>query len=87
MACFWINEVIWTFKVSRVVGPDSYQMGIIDFQQEWNFAKKFERFVKVYIYGQDAYGLSAIEPEIYRDRLVHPRYPTNILRLRRASGS
>jgi hypothetical protein len=27
-------------EVSRVVGPDSYQIGIIDFQQQWNFNKK-----------------------------------------------
>jgi 1-phosphatidylinositol-4-phosphate 5-kinase len=55
-------------QVSRVVGPDSYQMGIIDFQQEWSLSKKFERYMKIYFYGQDPYGLSAIEPEIYRDR-------------------
>ena len=51
-----------------MVGPDSYQMGIIDFQQQWNLAKKFERFVKVRLKGEDSYGLSAIEPEVYRDR-------------------
>jgi hypothetical protein len=27
-------------EVSRVVGPQSYIMGIIDFQQQWNFRKK-----------------------------------------------
>jgi hypothetical protein len=27
-------------EVSRVVGPDTYIMGIIDFQQQWNFSKK-----------------------------------------------
>lgn len=29
--------------VSRVVGPDSYIMGIIDFAQQWNFSKKVPR--------------------------------------------
>ncbi len=27
-------------EVSRVVGPDTYIMGIIDFQQKWNLNKK-----------------------------------------------
>eukprot|EP01038_Epipyxis_sp_PR26KG_P014854 gene14854-19964_t len=55
-------------EVYRVLGPDSYFVGIIDFQQKWNWAKKLERFFKVNIKGEDPNGLSAINPEIYRDR-------------------
>lgn len=55
---------------SKVMGPDLYLMGIIDFQQEWNFQKKLERFLKVVIKGEDALGLSAIEPNQYYTRFV-----------------
>lgn len=55
---------------SKVMGPDVYLMGIIDFQQEWNFHKKLERFLKVVIKGEDALGLSAIEPNQYYTRFV-----------------
>lgn len=58
-------------EVSRVVGPDTYIMGIIDFQQKWNLNKKMERFFKVQIKGEDSYGLSAIAPDIYRDRFIN----------------
>jgi hypothetical protein len=27
-------------QVSRIVGPDAYYMGIVDFQQQYNFEKK-----------------------------------------------
>eukprot|EP01035_Chromulina_nebulosa_P021947 gene21947-28415_t len=46
-------------EVFRVVGPCAYYMGIIDFQQKWNFGKKV-----------DPDGLSAIRPEVYRDRFI-----------------
>lgn len=56
--------------VYRIVGPDSYFLGIIDFQQEWNLKKKMERFFKVNFKGADPNGLSAIEPKTYKDRYV-----------------
>jgi hypothetical protein len=43
-------------------------MGIIDFQQKWNLNKKIERFIKIHLKGADPMGLSAIEPDVYRDR-------------------
>jgi hypothetical protein len=55
-------------EVARVVGPASYQMGIIDFQQKWNWTKRLERFFKINFKGADPYGLSAIDPESYKDR-------------------
>ncbi len=51
-----------------MVGPDSYFMGIIDFQQQWNMQKKLERFFKINFRGVDPQGLSAIEPETYKER-------------------
>jgi len=33
------------WQVYRVVGPCAYYMGIIDFQQKWNFSKKVNSFV------------------------------------------
>lgn len=32
--------VLFMVKVSKVVGPDVYFMGIIDFQQEWTVTKR-----------------------------------------------
>jgi 1-phosphatidylinositol-4-phosphate 5-kinase len=75
-------------EVYKVVGPDAYFIGIIDFQQKWNFGKKvtrkkgicvprsycfsvsfqMERFFKVNFRGADPQGLSAIEPETYKER-------------------
>jgi hypothetical protein len=43
-------------------------MGIIDFQQRWNVGKKMERFFKINFKGADPHGLSAIEPEQYKER-------------------
>jgi len=43
-------------------------MGIIDFQQQWNWKKRLERFIKVRIHGADPDGLSAIEPQQYMRR-------------------
>jgi len=43
-------------------------MGIIDYQQKWNVQKKLERFFKINLKGVDAQGLSAIEPEQYKER-------------------
>lgn len=51
-----------------MVGPDSYFVGIIDFQQKWNFSKKLERFFKINFRGADPQGLSAIEPDQYKER-------------------
>lgn len=52
------------------MGPEAYYMGIIDFLQEWNWNKRAERFFKINFRGADPDGLSAIEPEIYRDRFI-----------------
>jgi predicted lipoprotein with Yx(FWY)xxD motif len=58
------------FDATGAIGPAFYQFGIIDFLQTWNFSKMIERFCKVRILGKSAYGLSAIEPGIYKDRFV-----------------
>jgi len=56
--------------VYRVVGPCAYYMGIIDFQQKWNFSKKMERFLKLNLHGADPEGLSAIAPDTYKERFI-----------------
>jgi hypothetical protein len=43
-------------------------MGIIDFQQQWDLSKQFERFFKTHIQGRDPNGLSAIDPATYKER-------------------
>ena len=56
--------------VSRIVGPEAYYMGIVDFQQQYDFGKKLERFFKVKIQGKSGDGLSCIEPVTYRQRFL-----------------
>jgi hypothetical protein len=34
-------------EVYKVVGPDAYFIGIIDFQQKWNFGKKVIRKIGI----------------------------------------
>ena len=54
---------------ARIVeGPGMYYFGIIDILQEFNFYKRMERFVKVYLKFEDPDGLSAIEPNSYASR-------------------
>lgn len=57
--------------VSRIVGPEAYYMGIVDFQQKYDFGKKMERFFKVQIQGKSGDGLSCIEPVTYRERFLN----------------
>ena len=58
------------FYANKVVGPDVYLLGIIDFQQRWNLNKKIERFLKTVVKGEDGDGISAIEPVKYYQRFV-----------------
>lgn len=55
-------------QVSRVVGPEMYYFGIVDFQQKWDWSKRVENFIKVRLYGEDRNGLSAIAPQPYKER-------------------
>ena len=45
-----------------VNGKRVYHFAIIDYLQEWNFAKKVERLTKTVLLGKDGATLSAIEP-------------------------
>lgn len=45
-------------------------MGIVDFQQLYNFSKKAERFFKTRVKGESPEGLSCIEPVTYRQRFL-----------------
>jgi hypothetical protein len=55
-------------KVNRIVGPEAYYMGIVDFQQLYNLSKKAERFIKIHVKGDSPEGLSCLEPVAYRQR-------------------
>lgn len=55
-------------EVHRIIGPDAYFMGIIDFQQRWDIWKQLERFIKVNFKNADPEGLSALEPNRYKER-------------------
>jgi hypothetical protein len=55
---------------SKLFGPQAYLVGIIDYQQTWNWNKKLERFSKINFRGADPEGLSAIEPQRYYERFI-----------------
>ena len=57
-----------TFKASSVTGPALYYLGIVDFLQDWTFAKRVERAIKIYIMRKDPDGLSVMEPLAYMER-------------------
>jgi hypothetical protein len=44
-------EMAQKHEVFRVVGPDSYFIGIIDFQQQWNFKKKVSDGFCFFVFG------------------------------------
>ncbi|DAZ96107.1 TPA: hypothetical protein N0F65_000655 [Lagenidium giganteum] len=53
---------------NTVVGPAYYHLGIIDILQTLTLNKRLERFSKIVFKGVDADGLSAIQPELYKER-------------------
>lgn len=55
-------------SVDEVHGPGVYFMGLIDILQQWNFRKRVEHFVRVYILMQDRHGISVINPKQYTER-------------------
>ncbi|KAF1313621.1 Phosphatidylinositol-4-phosphate 5 kinase-like protein, partial [Globisporangium splendens] len=55
-------------SVDEVHGPGIYFMGLIDILQQWNFRKRVEHFVRVYIFMQDKNGISVVNPRQYADR-------------------
>lgn len=57
-------------QASVVTGPTKFYVGIIDILQTWNVNKRLERYSKIYFKCVDGNGLSAVEPERYRDRFV-----------------
>ena len=59
-----------TFRARIIEGPGYYSLGIIDILQEWDWSKKIERWFKVYFRCQDPYGISCIEPTLYRKRFL-----------------
>ena len=57
-------------QASVVTGPTKFYVGIIDILQTWNVNKRVERYSKIYFKCVDGNGLSAVEPERYRERFV-----------------
>lgn len=57
-------------EVHRIIGPDAYFMGIIDFQQQWTIWKRLERFFKINFKNADPDGISAIDPYRYKERFL-----------------
>ncbi|CEG44881.1 Phosphatidylinositol-4-phosphate-5-kinase (Pi-PIPK-D8/GPCR-PIPK/PiGK8) [Plasmopara halstedii] len=55
-------------SVDEVHGPGLYYLGLIDMLQQWNFRKRVEHFIRVYILMQDRHGISVVNPRQYADR-------------------
>ncbi|KAF4042906.1 Phosphatidylinositol-4-phosphate 5-Kinase [Phytophthora infestans] len=55
-------------SVDEVHGPGLYYLGLIDILQQWNFRKRVEHFVRVYLLMQDRHGISVVNPRQYADR-------------------
>ena len=58
-------------EVYKFTAPKSYCMGIIDFCQKWNIEKRVEQFYKLYFQQKDPLGVSAQEPNTYRNRFIN----------------
>jgi hypothetical protein len=56
--------------VSKVVGPKSYYIGIVDFLQSYDYSKRLERYFKIFVLRKDPVGLSAAEPQFYMERFM-----------------
>lgn len=54
-----------------VSDKEIYHVSIIDYLQDWNYNKKYERFFKTVLLRKDPATLSAIEPEQYALRFLH----------------
>ncbi|RLN71659.1 hypothetical protein BBJ28_00020609 [Nothophytophthora sp. Chile5] len=55
-------------SVDEVHGPGVYYLGLIDMLQQWNFRKRVEHFVRVYVLMQDRHGISVVSPRQYAER-------------------
>lgn len=55
-------------NVDEVHGPGIYFMGLIDMLQQWNFRKRLEHVVRVYLLMQDRHGISVVNPRQYAER-------------------
>ncbi|RYH04806.1 hypothetical protein EON65_46450 [archaeon] len=51
-----------------VIAPQDYYFGVIDILQTWSWDKQLERWVKVYLLGQDPQGVSCMKPEDFKAR-------------------
>ncbi|GMF25531.1 unnamed protein product [Phytophthora lilii] len=55
-------------SVDEVHGPGLYYLGLIDILQQWNFRKRVEHFIRVYLLMQDRHGISVVNPRQYAER-------------------
>ena len=56
------------YRSHIVDGPGVYYIGLIDVLQTWDWKKKLERFLKIYILRSDPDGISALPPDPYSQR-------------------
>ncbi|KAG1692821.1 hypothetical protein DVH05_024436 [Phytophthora capsici] len=55
-------------SVDEVRGPGLYYLDLIDILQQWNFRKRVEHFVRVYLLMQDSHGILVVNPRQYAER-------------------
>jgi hypothetical protein len=66
----YLDDENTMIPAAAVEGAGSFQFGIIDTLQDWNWAKWNERLFKTVVLRKDGAGLSAIDPKSYRERFL-----------------
>jgi hypothetical protein len=66
----YLDDENTMIPAAAVEGAGSFQFGIIDTLQDWNWAKWNERLFKTVVLRKDGAGLSAIDPKSYRERFI-----------------
>ncbi|ETO11867.1 1-phosphatidylinositol-4-phosphate 5-kinase, partial [Reticulomyxa filosa] len=66
-----LDEHLNTYQTKIVEGAGFYSFGVIDILQDWNLNKKWEHFLKVYVFCKEKHGVSCIEPHKYRQRFLY----------------
>ncbi|KAN0014637.1 hypothetical protein ACTFIU_000955 [Dictyostelium citrinum] len=65
-----VNSFDFSNGILSADEKEIYYIGVIDILQLYDFSKKLERFLKVYLFRKDGNGISATRPEPYKQRFM-----------------
>ncbi|KAN0047295.1 hypothetical protein ACTA71_001677 [Dictyostelium dimigraforme] len=66
----FVNSFDFSNGILSADEKEIYYIGVIDILQLYDFSKKLERFLKVYLFRKDGDGISATRPEPYKQRFM-----------------